>query len=176
MNMNEDKKIEKIYQITAKLIKALEEKDVIKVLDAIEEAYREDLVEEVSRFIGVDLTDLLSKIYTFSIAFMIDPQEVDRWVWVDDENKLTLKAYRYMFMIYDLVSKEKWRDLIELIDKISKDQKLTAVIDDLLKKNKLIYINDKPAGIKEIYDLAIGGYIRDLYILSGEKDNLKLAG
>jgi len=40
MNMDEDKKIEKIYQITAKLIKALEEKDVIKMLDAIEEAYR----------------------------------------------------------------------------------------------------------------------------------------
>jgi formate dehydrogenase maturation protein FdhE len=68
--MDEDKKIEKIYQITAKLIKALEEKDVIKVLDAIEEAYREDLVEEVSRFMGIDLTDLLSKIYTFSIAFV----------------------------------------------------------------------------------------------------------
>ena len=81
-----------------------------------------------------------------------------------------------MFMIYDLVSKEKWRDLLDLINKISLDQKLTAVIDDLLRKNGLIYINDRPAGVKEIYNLAIGGYIRDLYLLSGEKDYLKMAG
>jgi len=103
----ENEKIEKIYKIASKLIKALNEKDLIKTLDVIQEAYEEDLVEEVSRF---------------------------------------------------------------------KDQKLTAVIDDLLRKNGLIYINGRPAGVKEIYNLAIGGYIRDLYLLSGEKDNLKLAG
>jgi len=172
----ENEKIEKIYKIASKLIKALNEKDLIKTLDVIQEAYEEDLVEEVSRFIGVDLSDLLSKIYTFLIAFVIDPNEVDRWAWVDEQDKILLKSYRYMYMIYDLVSKEKWRDLLDLINKISLDQKLTAVIDDLLRKNGLIYINDRPAGVKEIYNLAIGGYIRDLYLLSGEKDYLKMAG
>jgi hypothetical protein len=32
------------------------------------------------------------------------------------------------------------------------------------KKNRLIYINDRPAGFKEMYELALGGYIRDLYL------------